>query len=523
MRTAIEYVAKQSASVVITVGSVCLVVLGVMDYFTGADIEVAIFYLLPIFLVTWRVGRRAGLVMSFASVLLWFVADVMGGSADEHAGALVWNAMMRLSTFVIVAYLLSTLKTLHDTLEDRVAERTASLTAEIAERKQLEEQLVQLHKMEAIGRLAGGLAHDFNNLLTVIVGYSELLLSALDPGNLLHRHAAAISTAAEHAAALTRQLVAFSRKQLLHPEVLDLNAVITQLEPMLQGLLREDITLVVALAPSLGRVRADRRQLQQVILNLLLNARDAMPLGGTLTLETMNVEWNARAAHRQPGMPPGPSVRLAVRDTGVGMDAATQSHVFEPFFTTKALGRGTGLGLSTVYGIVMQSGGRIAVDSELGRGTTVTIDLSRVEEALAAGPHGSISTEPSGGGETVLVVEDEAEVRAIARMVLERYGYRVLEAGSGAEALRVCEGQEGPVQLLVADVVMPGMSGPEVARRLTRTYPELKVLYMSGYTDDAIVRYGVSERGTAFLQKPFTSEALARKVREVLDAPRGAA
>jgi signal transduction histidine kinase/ActR/RegA family two-component response regulator len=514
------YGAKHSQAVAITVGGIWLAVLGVIDYFTGPDISVAIFYLLPVSLVAWRVGRRAGVWMSIASVLLWYVADVMGGAFASHPVALYWNAAMRLSTSVLVTYLFSTVKTLHDTLEDRVAERTAALTAEITERKQLQEQLVRLQKLDAIGRLAGGLAHDFNNLLTVIGGYSDLLVSDLDAGNPLHRHAAAINNAAARATALTRQLLAFSRKQVLQLKVLDLNAVVTTLEPMLRRLIGEDIRLVVGLAPTLGRVKADPGQLEQVLLNLVVNARDAMPQGGTLTIETTNVEGRALVAHRQASVPPGAYVRLAVRDTGVGMDAATRSHLFEPFFTTKAPGQGTGLGLSTVYGIITQSEGHIEVDSEPAQGATFTIYLPRVEEAIEAGQHDRTRPETPRGRETVLVVEDDASVRGITRAMLELHGYRVLEAGSGEEALEICEGPEGPVQLLLTDVVMPGMSGPEVAQQLTRVHPELKVLYMSGYTDDAILRHGVPELSPAFVQKPFSAETLGWKVREVLEASR---
>jgi two-component system cell cycle sensor histidine kinase/response regulator CckA len=513
-------VTKPSKAVAITVGGICLAVLGVIDYFTGPDISVAIFYLLPVSLVAWHVGRRAGVWMSIASVLLWYVADLMGGAFASHSVALYWNAAMRLSTSVLVTYLFSTLKTLHDTLEDKVVERTAALTAEITERKQLQEQLVRLQKMEAIGRLAGGLAHDFNNLLTVIGGYSDLLVSDLDAGNPLHRHAAAINNAAARATALTRQLLAFSRKQMLQLKVLDLNAVVTTMEPMLRRLIGEDIMLVVGLAPALGRVKADPGQLEQVLLNLVVNARDAMPQGGTLTIETTNVAGDELVGHRHASVPPGSYVRLAVHDTGMGMDAATRSRLFEPFFTTKAPGQGTGLGLSTVYGIITQSEGHIEVDSEPAQGATFTIYLPRAEEAIEAGQRDRARAETLRGRETVLVVEDEASVRSIARTMLELHGYRVLEAGSGEEALRICERPEGPVQLLLTDVVMPGMSGPEVAQRLIRLHPEMKVLYMSGYTDDAILRHGVTELSTAFVQKPFTADALGWKVREVLDTPR---
>jgi signal transduction histidine kinase/CheY-like chemotaxis protein len=505
---------------VITFAGLWLGALGVIDYSTGANISVGIFYLLPVLLVSWRVGRLAGVWMSTASVLLWYVADAMGGAFNSHTAGLYWNAAARLSTFVLATYLLSTLKTLHNTLEDKVAERTAALTAEIMERKQLEEQLVRLQKMEAIGRLAGGLAHDFNNLLTVIGGYSDLLLSHLDPGNPLHRHAEAINNAAARASTLTRQLLAFSRKQLLQPKVLDLNAVVATMEPMLRRLISEDITLIVGLAPALGRVKADPGQLEQVLLNLVVNARDAMPQGGTLTIDTTNVEWDELVAHGRSSLSPGSYVRLTVHDTGMGMDAATRSHLFEPFFTTKAPGQGTGLGLSTVYGIITQSGGHIEVDSAPAQGAMFAIYLPRVEETIEAGQHDRARPETPRGQETVLLVEDEAGVRSITRTMLELRGYRVLEAGGGEEALQICAQQEGPVQLLLTDVVMPGMTGPEVAQRLTRLRPEMKVLYMSGYTDDTILRYGVTELGTAFLQKPFTADMIAWKVREVLEVPR---
>jgi two-component system cell cycle sensor histidine kinase/response regulator CckA len=392
-----------------------------------------------------------------------------------------------------------------------------TLIRDLSARQHLEAQLRQAQKLEAVGRLAGGVAHDFSNLLTVIGGYSDLLLSDLDPGNPLHRHAAAINHAAARGTALTRQLLVFSRRQVLQRTVLDLNAVVTETGKMLQRLIGEDIALVTTLDPALGRVNADPGRLEQVILNLAVNARDAMPQGGRLTLETANVELGEAEAHRQVGVIPGRYVRLAVRDTGIGMDAATQSHLFEPFFTTKEPGKGTGLGLATVYGIVTQSGGHIEVDSTPGRGTTFQIYLPRFEEGRevaepAAAPPASLQ-----GLETVLLVEDEMEVRGVAQELLQSAGYTVLAASDGEEAVRLCAQHAGPIHLLLTDVVMPGMSGPALASRLAAMRPAMKVMYMSGYLEEAIVRPDLLDPGTVFLPKPFTLETLVRKVRESLD------
>jgi two-component system, cell cycle sensor histidine kinase and response regulator CckA len=388
---------------------------------------------------------------------------------------------------------------------------------DLSERQHLEAQLRQAQKMEAVGRLAGGVAHDFNNLLTVIGGYSDLLLSDLDPGDPLHRHAAAINDAAARATALTRQLLAFSRRQVLQPRVLDLNAVVTDTGKMLRRLIGEDIALVTTLDPALGRVSADPGQLEQVILNLAVNARDAMPQGGRLALETANVELGEADAHRQVGVIPGRYVRLAVRDTGSGMDAATQSHLFEPFFTSKEPGKGTGLGLASVYGVVTQSGGHIEVDSTPGRGTTFRIYLPRFEERLEAVEPAAVPRTSLQGLETVLLVEDEVGVRGVAQQILQSAGYTVLAASDGEEAVRLSAQRAGPIHLLLTDVVMPGMSGPELARRLAAMRPALKVMYMSGYPEDAIIRRDLLDPRTVFLPKPFTRETLVRKVRESLD------
>jgi PAS domain S-box-containing protein len=394
-----------------------------------------------------------------------------------------------------------------------------ALKQELAERKRLEEQLIQSQKMEAIGRLAGGVAHDFNNLLTAIIGYSELLLGELNPYDPRRGDVEEINKAADQAAALTRQLLAFSRKQVLQPQVLDLNATVSNIEKMLRRLIGEDIDLVTILDPALGRVKADPGQIEQVLMNLAVNARDAMPQGGKLTIETTNVVLDKDYTQQHVEVQVGPYVMLAVSDTGVGMDQETQSHLFEPFFTTKGMGKGTGLGLATVYGIVKQSDGHIWVYSELGQGTTFKVYLPRVEEAAEVVQRVQVPTESLQGREIVLLVEDEDIVRDLARLVLLQRGYTVLEARDGEEAIQICEQHEGPVHLIVTDVVMPGgMSGRQLAERLATLRPGMKVLYMSGYTDNAIAHHGVLEPGMAFLQKPFAPEALARKVREALDA-----
>jgi signal transduction histidine kinase len=398
------------------------------------------------------------------------------------------------------------------TLESRVEERTRELS-------QAQDQLRQAQKMEAVGRLAGGVAHDFNNLLTAITGYSDLLMSDLAEGDPRRADLEQIKHAADRAAGLTRQLLAFSRRQVLQPRVLDLNVVITDVEKMLRRVIGEDIDLVTIPGSALGRVKADPGQLDQVILNLAVNARDAMPEGGKLTIETANVELDGAYALRHIAVRPGPYVMLAVSDTGCGMDAEILARLFEPFFTTKEVGKGTGLGLATVYGIVTQSGGSISVYSEPGRGTTFKMYLPRVKEAVETRVVVASPDTPVRGSETILVVEDEEAVRSLARLVLERKGYTVLEARHGTEALRVSERHEGPIALVLTDLVMPGLGGRELAGRLATVRPDTKVLYMSGYTDNAIVHQGVLDAGAAFLSKPFTPDALARKVREVLDAP----
>jgi PAS domain S-box-containing protein len=384
------------------------------------------------------------------------------------------------------------------------------------EKARLQEQLHQAQKMESIGRLAGGVAHDFNNLLTVINGFSQLLLNKLSAGDPLRASLVEIHKAGERAAALTRQLLAFSRKQVLQPRVLDLNRVIEEMRPMLPRLLGEDVEVRIALHAESAMVDADPHQLEQVIMNLVVNARDAMPHGGRLSIETAVVEWGESHAQSHPGVRAGRCVMLAVSDSGIGMDEATRQRIFEPFFTTKEAGKGTGLGLSMVQGSVEQSGGCIEVHSEPGRGTTFSIYLPAPPGAAADA--GMPPAPPAlSGKETILVVEDQEEVRKYAAAALRSYGYRVVQAANAEEALRVC--QREPIHLVLTDVVMPDMSGRELAYRLGKRWPAIKVLFMSGYTDDAIVHQVVLEKGAEFIQKPFSPEELAIKVRELLVAP----
>lgn len=388
---------------------------------------------------------------------------------------------------------------------------------DINERKELERNFLQAQKMEAVGRLAGGVAHDFNNMLGVILGYCDILHQKLKEPDAQSHHVAEIKKAAARAAALTQQLLAFSRKQIMRPQVLNLNPMLVDMEKMLRRLIGEDIELKVIFDPSLGAVRADPGHLEQVIMNLVVNARDAMPHGGKLTVETANVYLDQAYAEKHAFVPPGQYVRLAITDNGLGMDAATQARIFEPFFTTKEDSKGTGLGLSTVYGVVKQNGGYIQVYSEVNRGTTFKIYLPLVQEGVAEATAPTPAQEELHGSETILVVEDEDLVRKLICKILTRFGFTVLEARDGDEALLLVEKLTEPIHLLLTDVVMPQMSGRELADRLKDNLPEIKVLFMSGYTENAIIHHGVIEPELAFIQKPFSPPGLVEKIRKILD------
>jgi two-component system cell cycle sensor histidine kinase/response regulator CckA len=397
------------------------------------------------------------------------------------------------------------------------------LFVNMTERKSLEAQLRQAQKMEAVGRLAAGVAHDFNNLLTVILGYSELFLTELpadDPGREAMEQ---IHRAGERAASLTRQLLAFGRKQILAPVVLDFNSLVTEIEKMLARLIGADVELITTLQPGLGHVKVDPGQVEQIIINLAVNARDAMPTGGRLTIQTTNTVLSTAQVRQHGELAPGPYALLTVSDTGSGMDEATKARIFEPFFTTKETGKGTGLGLATVFGIVKQSGGFIEVDSTLGSGSSFRIYLPQIHEAAQLKEIELGLVKMPRGSETILLVEDEVRLRELAQLVLEAGGYKVLSVGNGAEAMQVCHEYAEVIHLLFTDVVMPKMSGRQLAEVLVPSRPSLKVLYMSGYTDDTMMRHGIQDAATNFLPKPFTPLALARKVREVLDGTAGRA
>jgi PAS domain S-box-containing protein len=402
-------------------------------------------------------------------------------------------------------------------LDDPVVRGVVINARDVTERRSLERQLLQAQKMEAVGRLAGGIAHDFNNVLTAIFGYADLLTEELPAGSPARQDLEEIRKAATRASALTRQLLAFSRQQVLAPMVLSVNDLVADVDKMLRRLVGEDVDLRLNLARDAGNVRADSGQLQQVIMNLVVNARDAMPTGGKLVIETADAELTEQYAELHQAVISGRYVMLAVSDTGVGMDAQTKARIFEPFFTTKEKGKGTGLGLSTVYGIVKQSGGYVWVYSELGHGTTIKLYLPRVD-APAEPQAPPRETATLTGTETILLAEDDDILRPLTKGLLAKLGYTVLDAESAEQALAVAGARQGPIHLLVADVVMPGASGRELARRLAQSRPETRVLYVSGYTDDAIVHHGMLDPGLKFLQKPFTPAALARKVRDVLDA-----
>ncbi len=408
-----------------------------------------------------------------------------------------------------------TKKTLHTDEQGELF--LVGIIRDITEYKAIEAQLRQAVKMEAIGTLAGGVAHDFNNLMTAVIGYSSLLLQRLDDDSPLCKDVEEIRKAGESAAALTHQLLAFSRKQVVQPKVLNLNLIISETEKMLGRLIGEDIEIIKILEPNLWRMLGDPGLIQQVIINLAINARDAMPKGGKLTIETRNSHLDTTYAAQHIEVTPGQYVLFAVSDNGSGMDLETQSHIFEPFFTTKAKGKGTGLGLATVYGIIKQSGGHIWVYSELNQGTTFKIYLPRVEKKSQSIESPLRTRRIKGGNESILVVEDDDTVRNLTKEILRPYGYQVIVASSGKNALQLLETFEGRIDLLITDVVMPEMGGRMVAKAVVSKYPDVKVLYISGYTDNAIVHHGVLDSGVAFLQKPFSVLTLSKRVRQVLD------
>jgi PAS domain S-box-containing protein len=392
------------------------------------------------------------------------------------------------------------------------------LIVDITDRKMLENQLLQARKMEAVGRLAGGVAHDFNNLLTIIKGYVEMALQRCLDRPELHGNIRRIEEAADRAVTLVRQLLAFSRKQVLRPKILDLNAIVVNLDQLLRRLMGENIEMKTFVSKNVGAIKADPGQIEQVIMNLVVNARDALPNGGCIVIETSNVDLDSTYTLDHAVVRPGPYVLLAVTDTGTGMTADTVAHIFEPFYTTKESGQGTGLGLSTVYGIVKQSGGYIWVYSEVGKGTTFKVYLPRVKDAVQVSP-AALAPTTRKGHETILLVEDEPAVRELTQMVLSERGYTVIEAQTPKDAERLAGNNGAEIHLLLTDVVMPGMSGRELAKRLTERYPNLRVLYMSGYTYNVIARDGTLEEGISFLQKPFTPQVLSERVREALDRP----
>jgi hypothetical protein len=391
-----------------------------------------------------------------------------------------------------------------------------AFVSDISQRKRLEEQLLHAQKMEAVGRLAGGVAHDFNNMLTVISGYNRMILDELSTLDPLRGYAEEILKAADRAAALTNQLLAFSRRQIMLPRVINVNAVLIQTQKMLQRLIGEDIELILNLGVDVGNIKADPGHVEQAIVNLAVNARDAMPMGGHLRIETSNVILDEHYARTHMGVKPGEFTMIAVSDDGHGMDAETRRHIFEPFFTTKEKGKGTGLGLATVYGIVKQTGGDIWVYSEPGQGTTFKLYFPLVKEPLADASGGDAMPTKRSGGETVLVVEDETAVRELTVRILQQLGYTILTASSGAEALEISQSHDGHIDLLLTDVVMPNMSGRQLADHLLASRPKTKVLFLSGYTENTVVHHGVLDPGVDFLPKPFSRETLSKKLRDVL-------
>jgi len=489
------------------------------DVFFSLDMERRLVQISPACEKVYGLTQQA----FFTNPMLWkeaaLPADrnlVEEGEAEVHAGNL-WHCEYRIQRpDGKICWVQSKLKPLLDAAGKLV--RIDGVVSDISARKQLEEQLLHSQKLEAVGRLAGGIAHDFNNLLTAIYGHTEFALDYVDAENPLRREIEEIRNVGERASGLTQQLLAFGRKQILNPAILDLNAVVASTERLLQRLIGEDIQLVALPASGVMPVRADRGQLEQVIVNLAVNARDSMPDGGKLTIETANVELDPTYAQGQ-GLPrPGHYVMLSVSDTGCGMSPEIQSHAFEPFFTTKAPGKGTGLGLATVYGIVKQSGGHIWLDSEMGRGTTFKIYLPPAESEADVPVPVTMPMKARSGRGTILVAEDEEGVRKLILRVLRSKGYTVIEAEDGEQALELSTKYSGKIDLLLTDAVMPGMSGWVLAQRLKTAQPEIRVLYMSGYTDEAVVLHDILESDVAFLQKPFRFDVLARKVHEILNS-----
>jgi signal transduction histidine kinase/CheY-like chemotaxis protein len=452
-----------------------------------------------------ELGPRRALVGGFTRAAPWLVLGI------GLIGSLALAALVEIA------------RTRRDEALRHVADlerRSSELARALIEQRRAEEELRQAQRMEAVGRLAGGVAHDFNNLLTVIIGYTRLLLARIPSEGEGREEAEQVAQAAERAATLTQQLLAFSRRQVLKPEPLDLNDVVHEMKRLLERLIGEDIELVTVRGPALGTVEADRGQLEQVILNLAVNARDAMPRGGRLLIETANVELDESQLPEHAGGRPGPHVALAVSDTGHGMDDTTLKHAFEPFYTTKEQGKGTGLGLATVYGIVTQSSGSIAVDSKPGHGVTFTIHLPRVDVGAAIPEHPPRTYEDSlRGSEVVLLVEDDVAVRKLVHKVLSKHGYTVLHTDSPREAIAVSERYDGQIDLLLTDVVMPEMSGRELSDLLSARRPTMQTLYMSGYVEEAIGQHGVLDEGIAFIGKPFAPDLLVRKLRTVLGEP----
>ena len=464
-------------------------------------------------LVDYRLGADSGLQLIEAAIAAGYRGPLilLTGRGDHDVDVTAMKAGA--ADYLVKDELTSQL--LERVIRHAVEREAADLAL-----RQSEDHLRQSQKMEAVGSLAGGVAHDFNNLLSIILSYSELCADALTSDDPMRADLAQISEAGLRAAGLTRQLLAFSHQQVLEPRILDLNDVFSKMEPMLRRLIGEDVDLVSLPARHLCRVKADPGQVEQVIMNLVINARDAMPRGGKITVSTTDVELNEAYASRNVGVTAGAHVLLTVGDSGTGMSRATLARVFEPFFTTKEVGKGTGLGLSTVFGIVRQSGASICVDSELGVGSEFKIYFPTVEGAVASLSEPPAPDRPSlHGTETILLVEDDERLRALLRTILLKFGYVVLEAQNAGDALLLCEQAEQSIDLLLTDVVMPRMSGRQLAERLLLDRPEMKVIYMSGYTNDAVVRHGVLDSTIAFLQKPLTPGPLIRKVRQVLDEP----